>query len=118
MKRTTQQNKSLHVGFKLIADALNDAGHDMRKVLKPTVEIPWSDKTVKEYLWRPIQKAMLQKSSTTELEKQMEIDRVWDVVMRHLNTPKENGEPLLDEYIPFPHDDEKISNYPDGKQII
>lgn len=111
-KRTSDQNKALHVGFKLIADALNDAGHDMRETLKPTVEIPWSDKTVKDYLWRPIQKAMLGKKSTTELDKQMEIDEVWEVLMRHLMKPRGNDAGLLDEYIEFPHDPNKISNYP------
>lgn len=103
------------MGFTLIADALNSAGHDMRKTLKESVEIPWTGASIKEYMWKPIQKAMLNKSSTTELDKQMEIDKVWDTIMRHLNTPRADGTVLLDEYIPFPHDDEIISNYPDGK---
>lgn len=95
-KRTSQQNKSAHVFFELLAQALNDAGLDMRAVLKEDVDIPWSKDTVKDYLWRPIQKAMLQKKSTTELEKIDEIDRVHEVLMRHL------GEKFGIDYIPWP----------------
>lgn len=80
---TDQQRKALHVYFKLIADALNNAGLDMRKVLKPGIDIPWSPKTVKEHLWRPVQKIQLGKRSTTELTTQ-EIDIVFDTLNRHL----------------------------------
>ena len=66
-QRTIQQNKALHVLFQLLADELNNAGLDMRKTLKPEVEIPWTPRNVKEFLWRPIQKAQLNKASTTEL---------------------------------------------------
>jgi len=82
-QRTIQQNKALHVYFKLVADALNGAGMDMRAVLKPGVEIPWSPITVKDYLWRSIQKLQLRKDSTTELTTK-EIDEVYDTLNRHL----------------------------------
>lgn len=81
--RTAQQNRALHLYFTHLAEALNDAGLDMRKVLKPEVEIPWSTMSVKEFLWRPIQEAQLGKSSTTELTTD-EIDKVYDTVNRHL----------------------------------
>jgi hypothetical protein len=81
--RTSQQNKALHVLFEHIADELNGAGLDMRKALKPSVEIPWTKDTVKEYLWRPIQEEMLMKRSTTELTTQ-EIDQVNDTLNRYL----------------------------------
>jgi hypothetical protein len=82
-KRTTRQNKALHVLFNLLADNLNQAGLDMRKTLKPGVEIPWSGRSVKEYLWRPIQKAQLNKTSTTELTT-VEIDQVFDTINKHM----------------------------------
>lgn len=82
-QRTTQQNRALHVYFTLIANALNAAGLDMKKVLKPNVEIPWSAETVKEYLWRSIQRAQLHKESTTELTTS-EIDLVYDTLNRFL----------------------------------
>lgn len=82
-QRTLQQNKALHVLFRLLADKLNENGLDMRKTLKPEIDIPWNDKTVKEYLWRPIQKAQLDKNSTTELTTK-EIDEVFDTINKHL----------------------------------
>jgi len=112
MKRTPEQNKALHVFFKLLADELNGAGLDQRKVLKPSVSIDWTPEAVKEQIWKPIQKALYNKQSTTELDKQMEIDKIHETIMRHL------GEKFGVEYIEFPSDPEKISNYPDGKQII
>lgn len=82
-KRTTQQNRALHMYFDQLASTLNDAGLDMRRVLKPGVDIPWSKDTVKDYLWRPIQQAQLQKDSTTELTTK-EIDEVVRTISRHL----------------------------------
>lgn len=82
-KRTNQQNKAIHVMFQLLADTLNEAGLDMRRTLKHDVEIPWNAGTVKEYLWRPIQNAQLQKKSTTELTTK-EIDAVFETLNRHL----------------------------------
>ena len=82
-QRTVKQNRALHKLFDLYAENLNNAGLDMRKTLKPGVDIPWSAETVKEYLWRPIQKAQLNKDSTTELTTK-DIDRVFDTINRHM----------------------------------
>lgn len=81
--RTAQQNKALHVLFNLLANELNENGLDMRKTLKPGVEIPWSGSGVKEYLWRPVMKAQLNKESTTKLTT-VEIDQVFDTINKHL----------------------------------
>ncbi len=81
--RTVQQNKALHVLFNLLANELNEAGLDMRKTLKPEIDIAWSPAAIKEYLWRPVQKAQLNKVSTTELTTK-EIDEVFDTISRHL----------------------------------
>lgn len=96
--RTSQQNRALHKGCELIATALNDAGLDMRKVLKPNIDIPWTKESVKEHIWRPVQLAMFNKLSTKELSKLSEIDEVWEVVMRFLMQNHHI------EYIPFPDD--------------
>jgi hypothetical protein len=82
-KRTQQQNRAIHKLFTELSEQLNDAGLDQRKVLKPSVDIPWTPEAVKEQLWRPIQRAMLLKSSTTELTT-TDIDKVFDVLVRHL----------------------------------
>lgn len=81
--RTETQNKALHLFFTQLAEELNNAGYDMKKTLKPEIDIPWSAHTVKEYLWRPIMTAQLGKTSTTELTTK-EIDQVFDVINRHL----------------------------------
>ncbi len=82
-QRTLQQNKSLHLYCEMVAEALNDAGFDMRRTLKHDVEIPWTKDTVKDYLWRPIQEALLQKESTTELDT-AEPSKVYEILSRHL----------------------------------
>lgn len=82
--RTDKQNKALHLYFTHLAEELNNAGYDMRKILKPSVDIPWNSKTVKEFLWRPVMKAQLGKESTTELTTK-EIDLIFDTLNRHLS---------------------------------
>ena len=100
--RTPQQNNALHLGLSMIAKALNEAGLDMRKVLKPTVDIPWTTSSVKDHLWRPVQKSMTGKESTTKLDK-LEPSEIWDVIMRHL------GEKHGIEYIQWPSEQNKPS---------
>jgi len=82
-QRTESQNKALHLYFTQLAELLNDSGLDMKKTLKPGIDIPWSSKSIKEFLFRPIMKSQLQKDSTTELTTK-EIDQVVDVINRHL----------------------------------
>lgn len=108
-QRTKQQNKALHVLFNLMAGTLNAAGLDMRKTLKPGVEIPWTGPSVKEYLWRPIQTAQLNKKSTTELTT-VEIDQVFDTINKHM------GE-KFGLHVAFPSIEEVLLKYrdPQGK---
>lgn len=82
--RTESQNKALHLYFTQLAEMLNDAGLDMRKVLKPSISIPWTSQTIKENLWKPIMKAQTDKSSTTELTTK-EITEIYDTINRHLS---------------------------------
>src|SRR3990167_3562171 len=95
-QRTGQQNKGLHLFFTMLSEALNLAGLEMKVVLKAETEIWWTPLSVKEYLWRPLQKAMFQKESTTELEKQVEIDKIHEQLMHIL------GEKHGVEFISFP----------------
>lgn len=67
-QRTTQQNKALHLYCKMLSEALNDAGLDMKATLKPEVAIPWTMENVKNSLWRPIQEALTGKHSTIDLD--------------------------------------------------
>ena len=93
-QRSIQQNKALHKLFELLAVALNEAGLDMRKTLKPGVDIPWEKITVKEFLWKPIQKLQLGKDHSAELNTK-EVDMVFATLMKHL------GE-QFGLYVPFP----------------
>lgn len=95
-QRTSQQNRAMHLFFEMLATNLNDAGLDMRKVLKPEISIPWTKQSIKDQLWRPIQEAMYSKHSTTDLLKQEEIDAIHATLTRHL------AEKFHLEHIPFP----------------
>lgn len=79
--RTLQQNSALHMFFTLLADELNDKHFDMRHLIRQEIELSWTTHSVKEYLWRPLQKALLGKKSTTKLDKIKDIDMIYD----HLN---------------------------------
>jgi len=81
-QRTGQQNKALHKYLGMLASELNKAGLDMRKVLKPHIDIPWTTKLAKDYLWRPIQVAVIDKESTTEADRN-EYTKVYEVLNRH-----------------------------------
>ena len=83
-KRTDLQNKSLHLMFEMLAQALNESGLDQRVVLKPSIEIPWNKESIKNQLWRPVQIAQFGKESTTELSTK-EIDEVYNTLNRHLS---------------------------------
>lgn len=103
--RTNEQNRALWLFFGLLAKELNDAGLDMRLVLKPSVQIPWTKDSVHDHLWVPIQQAMTSKSSTKDLDKISEIDEIHTTLTRHL------AERFGLEIIPFPSDLSKIDNY-------
>jgi len=79
--RSSQQNKAIHLWFTQLAQALNEAGFDMRKTISPMVDISWTDYTVKEYLWRPVQKSLYGTKSTRQL-KRHEIDLIFDNINR------------------------------------
>jgi len=96
--RTLQQNKALHAFYTELSNELNDHGVTIQKFLGNAVEINFTPKLVKELIWRPIQKYLTDKGSTTELDKTQEIDLVYDHITRHL------GE-LYGIFVEFPHRD-------------
>lgn len=103
--RTDKLNAALHVYFTLLAEELNNSGLDMRKVLKPDVNIPWDKRLVKEYLWRPIQKTVTGKKSSARITNQ-EATEVWEILNRHLGDK-------LGVHVPFPsyeHDNIPVDN--------
>lgn len=61
----------------MLSDELNTAGLEMKVVLKPDYKIWWTPEAIKENLWKPLQKAMYQKESTTELTT-AQVDKVFE----------------------------------------
>jgi len=82
-KRSQAQNNALHLWLAHLAGVLNDAGLDMKKTLKPQADIPWTADRAKEFLWRPVQKVVLEKESTTE-PTASEMVLVYEVLNRHM----------------------------------
>ena len=96
VKYTDQQRKALWKFCELLAESLNEAGLDIRKVLKPTYNIPWTKDSVHDHLFIPIQKTMFGTDSFTKLTKQGQIKEIHKVIVREL------GEKHGLENIPFP----------------
>ena len=84
-QRSNLQNSSLHLYLSHLSEALNDAGYDMKRTLKQEIDIPWDEDGVnaKEHLWRPIQKALTKKDSTTKPTTK-EYVYIYEVLSRHL----------------------------------
>lgn len=101
--RTIQQNKSLHLWFQMLADALNDAGWNVQKTLRHDVEVPWNRTLVKELIYRPVMEAMTDKHSTTKLDR-MEPSQIYEVLNRHL------GE-KLGVHVPWPCEESQHENH-------
>ncbi len=81
-KRTQLQNRALHKWFGQVADEFNSCGLDMKRVLKPGVDIPWTPESVKIHLWKPIQQAMLGHDSTAECSTRS-YKPVYETLVRH-----------------------------------
>lgn len=99
MQRTMNQNRALHLWAEMLAAELNGAGLDMKAVLKPTVDIPWSKDTVKEYLIKPVMKAQVLKEHTADLDR-AELTELVETLNRHL------GE-KFSIHVPFPTHENK-----------
>jgi len=99
-KRTLQQNKAIHIFCNLLATELNGKGKYMTVILKPTYELRWDMKSVKEHLFKTILKALYKKESTTELTTD-EVSKVHEQLMLMLVEKF----PEVD-FIDFPSDDQ------------
>jgi len=100
-QRTDSQNRALWLFMTLLAKALNEAGLEPRKVLKPTYNLQWTKEMIHDNIWIPIQEAMYGTNSTTFLHKQEQIEKIHEIIMR------EFGEKHDLEYIGFPVDERK-----------
>ena len=80
-KLTSQQMKAIHAYCDDIARALTASGNDMQHIV--TLPIEPTGKLVKEIMWRPVQKALFDKKSVTQL-KMRDVDDVFRVIAKHL----------------------------------
>ena len=87
-KRTDLQRKAKHLYFKLLADALNDAGYTIRKTLRNDFDLAWTPGAIKELIWRPVQEAMTGKVSTTEINT-VEVSQIYEII--NLNMAEKFG---------------------------
>lgn len=100
-RRTVDQNRAMHLYFAHVAQELNNAGLPIKETLSHyKVDLDWDERSVKELIWRPIQKALLGVTSTADLKKTQDIDRVYEHVNRFL------GE-KLGVHVPFPNNPDK-----------
>ncbi len=68
--RTNQQNRALHLYYKLVAEALLEVGYDFHYTNPMTGEImsvPYDKDLVKDRIWRPLQEELFKIESTKEL---------------------------------------------------
>tara|TARA_Y200000002_G_C22471509_1_gene574776 strand:+ start:185 stop:604 length:420 start_codon:yes stop_codon:yes gene_type:complete len=82
--RTSRQNNALHLYCRIAAKDLNDAGCDQRKVLKPSMSIPWTMESFKENLFKPVMAAMFGHTTTADL-KTGQVGEVYDTINRELS---------------------------------
>ncbi len=82
--RTFLQNKSLHLYLDKLATAMNDAGYDMKAVfnaMRKGFSVSCTTIRLKNCVWRPMQEAMFDIESTTELDTK-QISEVYENVNR------------------------------------
>jgi len=81
--RTSQQNKGIHAFCGEVAKQMEARGLDMKTVLKDGVPISPTKELIKEYMWKPIQKALTGKESTTAINKK-QVNEVYEYLSRLL----------------------------------
>ena len=67
MTRSELQNAALHAMFRRLAQGLNDAGYDMRSEDIIKKDLPWTDHSIKEFLFKPMIAQLHNVKSTTKL---------------------------------------------------
>ena len=81
-KRTLPQNNSIHKFCDLLAQELEEKHIDKREFFKEQFFISWTMEGVKNDIWKPLQKSLTGKKSTTELNRDKEITLIWDNINR------------------------------------
>ena len=80
--RTEAQNNALHLWFDQLSEELKKSQIPLQLIFKQGFELEPTPEAIKEFIWRPTQKAMFGKKSTTKLWKTGEIDAIYDAINR------------------------------------
>lgn len=93
--RSSQQNRALHLYFKFITQELNEMGHEFTYLGVKGYELSttYTEEIVKNFFWRPIQKALFEIESTKEIDTD-QMNQIIDVINKFF---AEKG-----VFIPFP----------------
>jgi len=97
-KRTLKQNKSLHLYYQLVAEALNEKGLTLSTLLENNqFDLIITPEIIKG-IWKSIQKSMYKTISTKDLEKSQQIEKIYDVMNDFLSEK-------FEIYVEFPNKD-------------
>ena len=80
--RTKLQNSAMHLWFEMCAQTFNDAGIDLRHAIREEVELPVTQNSFKEYIWRPLQKVLTGEHSTTKPSRK-DYPLISETIIRH-----------------------------------
>ena len=83
-KRTSRQLRSIWLYCSLLATDLNDAGLDIKLLLKEDLEVNWNKTLVMDLYFRTIQKALFNTDSTKDLKKS-QVSEIYEEMNRHLS---------------------------------
>lgn len=109
MQRTDAQRKAIELYCRIVAQSLAQEGHTLQDVVAQIrrVEILPTQALIKEIVWNGISKAMLEKPSSTMLEKS-EVTLVYEAMNKWLGQ-------TFGIHVPFPTVDHDA---PDNVKVI
>ena len=84
--RSEPQANAMWLWCEMCANYLNDAGLDMRAVLREDIPIDWSKDSFMNKVWRKVQEAM-GKHSTRDLST-TEVNAIYETITRHIAESK------------------------------
>lgn len=83
LTRTGKQNDAIHAYCREVAKVMTAHGMDMKTVVKEGVSIDPTMYLIKDYMWRPIQKAVTGVESTRKITP-VEVNEIYEVLSRLL----------------------------------
>lgn len=101
MKRTSQQNKAIHVYCHNVALAMNEHGFDLEAILNAKkVDVPCTPENIKDVVFKGIMVVLFPEiTSTTELETN-QVTKVYETMNRWLGNN-------FGVHVPFPSEEDQ-----------